>query len=142
MTTAFERSEPLTVMLMEEVVRKENLLDALRRVRANKGSSGIDGMTVEELPGFLKEHWPRIREELLCGEYIPQPVKRVIIPKPGGGIRELGVPVARDRFIQQAILQVLIRRFLPAVTDFDREEALIRRLRRPRSISQKATHGW
>jgi RNA-directed DNA polymerase len=106
-TTAFERSEPLTAMLMEEVVRKENLLDALKRVRANKGSPGIDGMTVEELPGFLKEHWPRIREELLRGEYIPQPVKRVIIPKPGGGIRELGVPVTLDRFIQQAILQVL-----------------------------------
>jgi RNA-directed DNA polymerase len=70
-TMASERPKPPTAMLMEEVVRKENLLDALKRVRANKGSPGIDGMTVEELPGFLKEHWPRIREELLRGEYIP-----------------------------------------------------------------------
>jgi group II intron reverse transcriptase/maturase len=92
---------------MEEVVRRENLLSALKRVRTNKGSPGIDGMTVEELPDYLKKHWPRIREELLCGDYVPQPVKRVAIPKPGGGSRELGVPVALDRFIQQAVLQVL-----------------------------------
>lgn len=107
MTTASERSKPLTAMLMEEVVRKENLLSALKRVRANKGSPGVDGMTVEELPGYVKEHWPRIRKELLRGDYIPQPVKRVTIPKPGGGTRELGVPTTLDRFIQQAILQVL-----------------------------------
>lgn len=107
MTTASERPKPLTAMLMEEVVRRENLLSALKKVRANKGSPGIDGMTVEELPDYLKKHWPRIREQLLCGDYIPQPVKRVTIPKPGGGSRELGVPVALDRFIQQAILQVL-----------------------------------
>ena len=107
MTAASEGSKPLTATLMEEVVRRENLLFALKRVRANKGSPGVDGMTVEELPGYLKEHWPRIREELLCGDYIPQPVKRVTIPKPGGGTRELGVPVTLDRFIQQAILQVL-----------------------------------
>ena len=94
-------------MLMQEVVRRENLRYALKRVRANKGSPGIDGMTVEELPDYLREHWPRIREELLCGEYIPQPVKRVTIPKPGGGTRELGVPVALDRFIQQAMLHAL-----------------------------------
>ena len=107
MTTASERPKPLTAMLMEEVVRRENLLFALKKVRANKGSPGMDGMTVEELPDFLRKYWPRIREELLCGDYTPQPVKRVAIPKPGGGTRELGVPVALDRFIQQAILQVL-----------------------------------
>ena len=107
MITASERPKPLTTTLMEEVVRRENLLSALKRVRANKGSPGIDGMTVEELPDYLKKHWPRIREELLHGDYIPQPVKRVVLPKPGGGIRELGVPVALDRFIQQAVLQVL-----------------------------------
>jgi len=106
-TAASGRSEPLTATLMEEVVRRENLLSALKRVRTNKGSPGIDGMTVEELPDYLKKHWPRIREELLCGDYVPQPVKRVAIPKPGGGSRELGVPVALDRFIQQAVLQVL-----------------------------------
>jgi RNA-directed DNA polymerase len=73
MTTASERPEPLTAMLMEEVVRRENLLIALKRVRANKGSPGVDGMTVEELPDYLKQQWPRIREQLLCGDYIPQP---------------------------------------------------------------------
>jgi RNA-directed DNA polymerase len=106
-TTASERPEPLTAMLMEEVVREENLQRALKRVMENKGSPGIDGMTVEALPGYLKEHWPRIREALLRGDYTPQPVKRTIIPKPTGGIRELGIPVALDRLIQQAILQVL-----------------------------------
>ena len=107
MTTASERPKPLTAMLMEEVVRRENLLSALKRVRANKGSPGIDGMTVEDLPDYLKEHWPRIREEFLRGDYTPHPVKRVTIPKPGGGSREVGVPVALDRYIQQAILQIL-----------------------------------
>lgn len=108
MTTASERPEFLTAMLMEEVVRRENLLIALKRVRANKGSPGVDGMTAEELRGYLKKHWPLIREELLNGDYIPQSVKRVSLPKPGGGSRELGLPVALDRFIQQAVLQVLI----------------------------------
>jgi RNA-directed DNA polymerase len=106
-TTASERPEPLAAMRMEEVVREENLQRALKRVMENKGSPGIDGMTVEALPGYLKEHWPRIREALLRGDYTPQPVKRTIIPKPTGGIRELGIPVALDRLIQQAILQVL-----------------------------------
>ncbi len=73
----------------------------------NKGSPGIDNMTVEELPGYLRAHWPQIQKELLSGAYAPQPVKRVGIPKPTGGIRELGVPVALDRLIQQAILKVL-----------------------------------
>lgn len=145
MTTASERPKPLTAMLMEEVARRESLLSALKRVRANKGSPGIDGMTVEELPGYLKEHWPRIRKELLRGDYIPQPVERVTIPKPGGGTRESGVPVARDRFIQQAVLQVLtpllIRRSLPTVMDSDRERTLIRRWSRPRSTLRKAIRG-
>lgn len=114
MTVASERPEPLTAMLMEEVVRRENLLSALKRVRSNRGSPGVDGMTVEELPDYLKKHWPRIRGELLNGGYMPQPVKRVTIPKPGGGVRDLGVPVALDRFIQQAVLQVLTPLFDPA----------------------------
>src|SRR5205814_8226200 len=82
---------------------------ALRRVKANKGSPGIDGMTVEELSGHLKEHWPVIREQLLNGTYTPQPVKRVEIPKPDGGMRKLGIPTVLDRFIQQAVMQVLQR---------------------------------
>jgi RNA-directed DNA polymerase len=95
--------------LMEEVCERENLKQALRRVRANKGSPGVDGMTVHELPGYLKTHWPTLRSQLLSGTYRPQPVKRVEIPKPGGGTRALGVPTVLDRFIQQAVMQVLQR---------------------------------
>lgn len=94
--------------LMEEICERENLKRALRRVKANKGSPGIDGMSVEKLPEYLKEHWPTIREQLLAGTYRPAPVKRVEIPKPaGGGTRKLGIPTALDRLIQQAVLQVL-----------------------------------
>jgi RNA-directed DNA polymerase len=94
-------------MLMEEVVQEENLHRALKRVMENKGSPGIDGMTVEELPGYLKEHGPEIREQLLSGDYAPHPVKRTVMPKPTGGTRELGIPIALDRYIEQAMLQVL-----------------------------------
>ncbi len=106
-TAASERSNPITTTLMEKVVRRENLVAALKRVRANKGSPGIDGMIVEELGGYLREQWSRIREELLRGDYQPQPVKEVMIPKPEGGTRRLGIPTVLDRFIQQALLQVL-----------------------------------
>jgi RNA-directed DNA polymerase len=100
---ASEKTEPIVTELMEQVVERENLIRAWKRVRANKGSPGIDGMTVEGLTGYLKENWPRIREELLRGEYRPQPVKEVWIPKPDGGARRLGIPTVMDRFIQQAI---------------------------------------
>jgi RNA-directed DNA polymerase len=101
-----------TERLMEEVCERENCQQALRRVKANKGGPGVDGMTVHELADYLKQHWPAIREQLLSGTYRPQPVKRVEIDKPdGGGIRKLGVPTVRDRFIQQAVLQVLQRRW-------------------------------
>jgi retron-type reverse transcriptase len=93
--------------VMERVVERGNLLAALRRVKRNGGSPGIDGMTVEELPGYLREQWPEIREALRAGTYRPQPVKRVEIPKPGGGVRKLGIPTVLDRFIQQAMLQAL-----------------------------------
>jgi RNA-directed DNA polymerase len=93
---------------MEEVVERANLTAALHRVKGNKGSPGIDGMTVEQLPGYLVEHWPALRDQLLQGTYRPQPVKRVEIPKPGGqGMRKLGIPTVLDRFLQQAVLQVL-----------------------------------
>src|SRR4029453_12390891 len=95
--------------LMEEVCERKNCEQALARVKSNKGSAGIDGMTVEELPAYLKKHWPTIREQLLSGTYQPQPVKRVEIPKPDGGIRQLGIPTVLDRFIQQAVMQVLQR---------------------------------
>ena len=100
-------SQAGTSALMEEVCRDENVREALRRVRANRGSAGIDGMTVVELPGHLRARWQEIRAQLLAGRYTPQPVKRVEIAKPGGGVRRLGIPTVLDRFIQQAILQVL-----------------------------------
>ena len=101
------RPGPLAQTVMEEVVEAANLRRALKRVRSNKGSPGVDGMTTRELPAYLKEAWPRLKDELLAGTYRPQPVKRVEIPKPGGGVRALGIPTVVDRFIQQAILQVL-----------------------------------
>jgi RNA-directed DNA polymerase len=97
--------------LMEEVCETENLKRAYRRVQANRGSAGADGMTVRQLRGYLIEHWPAIREQLLSGAYVPQPVKRVEIPKPDGGMRKLGIPTALDRLVQQAVLQVLQRRW-------------------------------
>lgn len=98
-----------TDQLMEEVVKRANLKAALQRVKANKGSPGIDGMTVAQLPGYLAAHWPALRTQLLQGTYQPQPVKRVEIEKPGGGVRKLGVPTVLDRFLQQAVLQVFQR---------------------------------
>jgi len=95
--------------LMEEVCGRKNCQQALARVKSNKGSAGIDGMTVEQLPVYLKQHWPTVREQLLSGTYKPQAVKRVEIPKPDGGIRQLGIPTVLDRFIQQAVLQVVQR---------------------------------
>jgi len=93
--------------LMEEILERENLLKALKRVRQNKGAAGVDGMGVEELTPYLKQHWLKLREQLLSGNYEPKPVRRVEIPKAGGGQRKLGIPTAVDRFIQQAVLQVL-----------------------------------
>jgi RNA-directed DNA polymerase len=99
--------------LMEEVVEGDNLRQALKRVKANKGSPGIDGMTVEELPAYLKANWERLRAQLLDGSYQPQPVRQQEIPKAGGGVRKLGIPAVVDRFLQQAILQVLQPSGLP-----------------------------
>lgn len=93
--------------LMERVLGRENLQRALRQVRRNRGAPGIDGMTVDDLMAYLKTHWPAIRSSLLDGTYTPQPVRRVEIPKAGGGTRNLGVPVVLDRFIEHAVLQVL-----------------------------------
>ncbi len=104
--------------LMEEVCARENLMAAYRRVVRNAGAPGVDGMTVEELMPYCREHWARIREELLSGNYEPQPVKRVEIPKPNGkGKRMLGIPTVLDRMIQQALLQVLTPIFDPTFSD-------------------------
>jgi RNA-directed DNA polymerase len=102
---------PLTVM--QEVLDPENLKAALAKVKANKGSPGVDGMTVSQLPGYLKTHLPGIKQQLLEGTYQPMPVKRVEIPKPDGGVRKLGIPSVLDRFVQQAMGQVLNRRWDP-----------------------------
>jgi len=93
--------------MMEAVCSGENLRKALKQVQANKGSAGVDGMTVKQLPTYLARQWPAIREQLLQGTYRPQPVKRVEIPKPGGGVRKLGIPTVLDRLVQQAVMQVL-----------------------------------
>src|ERR1700729_3693490 len=110
-------SPAIAEQLMEEVCGRENCKQALKRVKANKGSAGVDGMTVNELPEFLKRHWPAIREQLLSGTYKPQPVKRVEIPKPDGGVRKLGIPTVLDRFIQQAVMQVLQQQWDPGFSD-------------------------
>ena len=99
--------------LMEEVVERKNMIAAHERVVENKGAAGVDGVTVQDLKAYQKIHWPRIREELLTGTYAPKPVKRVMIPKPDGSERELGIPTAMDRMIQQAIAQVLSPIFEP-----------------------------
>jgi RNA-directed DNA polymerase len=103
--------------LMEEVCDRKNLEIAWRRVRENKGSPGVDGLTVEATMHYLREHWPTIRVQLLSGTYRPQPVKRVEIPKPDGGVRKLGVPCVVDRLIQQALLQVLQKRWDPTFSE-------------------------
>lgn len=103
--------------LMERVVERGNCLRALRRVRQNRGSPGVDGMSVGALPAFLRDHWRDIREALLAGTYQPAPVRRCEIPKPGGGVRQLGIPTVLDRFIQQAVLQVLQPLFDPTFSE-------------------------
>ena len=106
-TAAAESIGPPTETLMEEVLRRENLFSALKRVKANKGAPGVDGMSVDELPEYLREAWPAIREQLLSETYVPSPVREVRLPKPGGGTRMLGIPTVLDRLITQAITQVM-----------------------------------
>jgi len=104
--------------LMEAICERENLREALKRVKANQGSPGIDGMTVVQLPEYLQQHWPVIREQLRSGTYKPQAVQRVEIEKQdGSGMRKLGIPTVLDRFIQQAVMQVLQRQWDPTFSD-------------------------
>jgi RNA-directed DNA polymerase len=114
------RKEPVgpeTEQLMEAVVARENMFSAYEQVMSNKGAAGIDGMTVEQLKPYLQEHWTKIKEELLKGEYQPQPVRCVEIPKPQGGMRQLGIPTVADRLIQQALHQVLSPIFEPEFSE-------------------------
>ncbi len=103
--------------LMEEVCKRKNIEIAWKHVRKNRGSPGVDGMTIDEARDYLKEHWSTIRDQLLEGTYSPQPVKRVNIPKPDGGIRKLGVPCVLDRLIQQGLLQVLQKQWDPTFSE-------------------------
>src|SRR5215813_11249525 len=113
-----EPESPAAMMhLMEQVCERENLVRAWQRVRDNKGAPGVDGMTIDDAKSFLREHWPDLRSQLLAGTYQPQPVKRVEIPKPDGGVRKLGVPSVVDRLIQQALLQVLQKRWDPTFSE-------------------------
>jgi hypothetical protein len=137
---------PTTEQWIEEVCERENCKQALRRVKANKGSPGIDRMNVEQLSGHLKEHWPAIREQLLSGTYRPQPVKRVEIPKPDGGVRKLGIPTVLDRFIQQAVMQGRKSWSLPIPTGKPFHSTLLsKRNSEPRQNNSSGWnfhHGW
>ena len=113
-----ERSGNDDEKLLELVVDGSNVEAALRRVKKNKGSPGIDGMTVDELPTYVATHWSRLREDLLAGRYQPKPVRRHAIPKKDGGVRELGIPTVLDRLIQQCVLQVLQPRFDPSFSQY------------------------
>ena len=99
--------------LLARVLERGNLQRALKQVRRNKGAPGIDGMTVDDLPEYLRHHWPALRAQLLAGTYRPKPVRRVEIPKPDGKTRPLGIPTVLDRFIQQAIAQVISAQWEP-----------------------------
>ena len=103
--------------LLAQVLAKANMEAAWKRVKSNRGSAGVDGLSIAETADYLKAHWPRIRESLLDGSYRPSPVRRVQIPKPDGGVRELGIPTVTDRLIQQALLQVLQPRIDPTFSE-------------------------
>src|SRR6202045_3821565 len=115
--TSGPESPARTNRLMEEVCERENLKEALRQVIANKGSAGVDGITVNQLTDYLKQHCPVIGQQLLSGTYEPKPVRRVEIPKPDCGVRKLGIPTVLDRFIQQAVMQVLQRQWDSTFSD-------------------------
>lgn len=103
--------------LLEEILKDDNIQNAVKRVYSNKGAGGIDGVSVEELNDYMKQNWKRIKEEISKREYKPQPVRRVEIPKPNGGVRKLGIPTVVDRVIEQAIVQVLSPIFEPLFDD-------------------------
>ena len=105
-------------LLMERICARDNVMKAWQRVRANGGSPGVDSRSIDDTAAFLQEHWSRIRDQVLQGTYQPQPVKRVTVPKPGGGFRNLGIPTVLDRLIQQAILQVLQPQWDPTFSEY------------------------
>ena len=110
-------SPALAEKIMEEVCERENWETTWKHVRKNKGGPGVDGMTIDTVRDYLREHWPSIRSQLLDGTYQPQPVKRVEIPKPDGGVRKLAVPYVVDRLVQQAVQQVLQAQLDPTFSE-------------------------
>jgi RNA-directed DNA polymerase len=146
LSTASDPESPAgTNRMMEAVCERENLKEALRRVKANKGSAGVDGMTVGGITDYLKQHWPAIREQLLNGAYEPRPVRRVEIPKPDGGVRKLGIPTVPDRLIQQAVMQVLQRQWDPTFSESSYGFRPGRSARQAVAQAQKYIaegHGW
>jgi len=124
--------------LLDAVLARENLQRALKQVRANKGAAGVDGLDIDQTARMLREAWPDIRDRLLKGTYRPMPVRRVMIPKPGGGERELGIPTVLDRLIQQALLQVLQPILDPTFSQHSygfRPEGRAKSLSRPTNLS-------
>jgi len=104
--------------LLRQVLARENLVLAWKRVKANRGSAGVDGLSIDDTVDYLKTQWSQIRADLLVGQYRPQPVRRVQIPKSNGSMRELGIPTVTDRLIQQALLQVLQPRIDPTFSEY------------------------
>ena len=105
--------------LLEEILSRENMMQAYKRVVANKGAGGVDGITTEEVKDYLIEHWEEIREQIRNRKYKPQPVRRVEIPKPNGGVRNLGIPSVVDRIIEQAIAQKLTPIVEPLFSEYN-----------------------
>lgn len=116
-TARHETGSPGRDDLLFQALAKANMVKAWKRVKSNRGSAGVDGLSIAETAAYLKTHWPRIRASILEGSYRPAPVRRVQIPKPGGGVRELGIPTVTDRLIQQALLQVLQPRIDPTFSE-------------------------
>jgi len=127
-----------TSNLMEKILARDNMMKAYKRVLANKGSHGVDGMKVDELRNFLIDHWATIKQKLLEGKYYPSPVRRVEIPKPDGGVRNLGIPTVLDRIIQQAIAQELTKIYDPTFSEdsygFRPTKVLTMRYEKPNNI--------
>lgn len=116
-TAADGQTKAEGLRLMDAVVERNNLWQAYERVMRNKGAAGVDGLTVTDFKAWLQQHWPRVRNALLAGEYMPMAIRKVEIPKPNGGVRTLGIPTVIDRLIQQALLQVLQPEFEPGFSD-------------------------
>src|ERR1700750_1190738 len=139
-------SSAVTEQLMEEVCNRENLVRAWKRVRQNKGSPGVDGMTIDDARDYLREHWPSIRSQLLAGTYQSQPVRRVEIPKPDGGVRKLGVPCVVDRLISRPCCRFSrsagTQHSPSTATASDQGDPPTRRWPRHSDTSPKATASW